>query len=379
MQTCTRCIYDDVHIPYITFDAEGVCNYCRQADQLEREYPTGPEGEKIIRAMVERIKREQKGKKYDVAVGISGGCDSSYMLMKAVEWGLRPLAVHFDNTWNSTTAVENIHNIITNLKVDLYTLVVNSREFCDILHSFLKASVPALDIPTDIGLAATHYIAAQKYGIKYIFEGHSFRTEGISPYGWFYIDGKYISSVHKRFGTMKMKTFPNLTILRQLWWMGVLGIKKIRPLYYMDYNKAEAKKELAAKLGWKWYGGHHQENRSAYFTINYYLPTRFGIDLRYSEFSALIRAGQITREQGLEQIKAPKDYDPEITAEFKKRLGISEPEWEQIMNAPKRTHHDFKTYKKTFEFLRPLFWLLYKMDRIPKSFYMKYTIKYKDK
>jgi hypothetical protein len=176
-----------------------------------------------------------------------------------------------------------------------------------------------------------------------------------------------------------MKTFPNLTIARQLWWMGVLGIKKIRPLYWLDYNKAEAKKELAAKLGWKWYGGHHQENRTAYFTINYYLPVKFGIDLRYSEFSALIRAGQMTREEGLDLIRTPKTYDHEITAEVKKRLGFTDAEWEGIMTAPKRTHHDFKTYKRTFEILRPLFWLLYKMDRIPKSFYMKYTIKYKDK
>jgi asparagine synthetase B (glutamine-hydrolysing) len=188
---CTRCIYDD-HIPYITFDKEGVCNYCRQSEQLDREYPTGDEGWKILEAMAEKIRNDGRGKPYDVVVGVSGGCDSSYMLHLSTKLGLRPLAAHFDNTWNSKTAVENIHNILKMMGLDLYTHVVDNREFCDIVKSFLKASVPDIDTASDIGLATTHYLAAKKYGIKYIFEGHSFRTEGISPHGWFYMDAKYI-------------------------------------------------------------------------------------------------------------------------------------------------------------------------------------------
>jgi N-acetyl sugar amidotransferase len=377
MTVCSRCIYDST-IPYIRFDDEGVCNYCRQVETLDRDYPTGSAGEAIIQSMVERIRAEGRGKPYDVVVGVSGGCDSSYMLYKAVQWGLRPLAVHYDNTWNSQTAVENIHNVLANLKVDLYTHVVNNEEYNDIFRAFLLASVPDIDTASDIGLAATHYLAAQKYGIRTIFEGHSFRTEGLSPHGWFYIDGKYVESVHDLYGTRKRATFPNLTLGRFLYWTAVRRIRKIRPLYYLDYDKEAAKELLTKELGWKWYGGHHMENRTAYFTNNYYLPVKFQIDLRYTEFSALVRAGQMSRATALEEIRKPKPYGQDLLDEVKKRLGFSHEEFERIMALPRRTYREFRTYKHTFERMRGLFWVMARLDLVPMSFYLKYTRRYED-
>lgn len=372
---CSRCIYDDT-IPYITFDSDGVCNYCKQYDQMEEEYPTGERGRKILESLADKIRHAGRNKKYDVVVGVSGGCDSSYMLYFSKELGLRPLATHFDNTWNSKTANENIQNVLTNLNVDLFTHVVDSGEFCDLLKSFLKASVPDIDTPSDIGLAATHYMAAAKYGIKYIFEGHSFRTEGISPHGWFYMDAKYIQTIQKKFGSYKIKTFPNLLMSRWLKWTIVNRIKKIRPLYYVDYKKEHTKKFLTENLGWKWYGGHHMENRTSHFTNNYYLPLKFNIDLRYCEFSALIRSGQMSREEALEKIKQHKPFDPGILEEVKKRLSLTQEEFELIMNLPKKDYRNYKTHKQTFERMRWFFWVMYKLNLVPKSFYMKYTKKY---
>lgn len=374
-QICSRCIYDD-SIPYITFDLEGVCNYCRQHEQLEREYPTGKKGEQKLRELAAEIKREGRNKPYDVIVGVSGGCDSSYLLYKVKELGLRPLAVHFDNTWNSTIAVENIQNILKKLEIDLFSYVVDSYEYNDIFKSFLKASVPEIDTPSDIGLATTHYLAAEKYGIKYIFEGHSFRTEGVSPHGWFYMDGKYIDTIQKMFGSYKIKTLPNLWLKKWLKWITIDRIKKIRPLYYLDYNKEETKSFLAKELGWKWYGGHHMENRTSYFTNNYYLPIKFHIDLRYCEFSALVRTGQMNREEALVKVKEPKNFDMGILEEVKKRLDLNDEEFAQIMSLPTKTYRDYKTYKQTFEKLRWFFWLMYKSDLVPKSFYVKFTKKY---
>jgi tRNA(Ile)-lysidine synthase TilS/MesJ len=77
-----------------------------------------------------------RGKKYDCVVGVSGGTDSSFMLAKAVEWGLRPLAVHYDNTWNSAIATENISKVTSALDIDLFTLVVDNKEADDIFKSF---------------------------------------------------------------------------------------------------------------------------------------------------------------------------------------------------------------------------------------------------
>ena len=153
-QICSRCVYDD-SVPSITFDSAGVCNYCHQHDSMEAEYPVGDEGEKRLHAIADEIRREGRGKQYDVIVGVSGGCDSSYMLYKAKELGLRPVAVHFDNTWDSTVAVENIQNVLKALDVDLYTYVVDNEEYDDIYRSFLKAGVRDVEAPTDIGLAVT--------------------------------------------------------------------------------------------------------------------------------------------------------------------------------------------------------------------------------
>ncbi len=369
---CTRCLYDET-VSAISFDDQGICNYCHLHDQLEREYPTGEQGQKHLKALAERIKKEGRRKKYDVIVGVSGGCDSSYMLYLAVQLGLRPLAVHFDNTWDSTVAVENIHNVLKKLDVDLYTYVVDNKEYDDIYRSFLKAGVPDVEAPTDIGLAVTLQRAAEQYKIKFIFEGHSFRTEGISPLGWIYMDGKYIESVQKQYGTYPLKTFPNMWLSDFLKWSVVNQIERLRPLYYVNYVKKEAMVLLTRELGWEWYGGHHLENRFTAFWHTYFIPQRFGLDTRLLGYAALVRSGQMSRDQGLELIQQPQAYDPEMVEVVKKRLGFSDDEFEQLMHLPKKTYRDFKTYKKTFERMRALFWLLYKLNRVPKSFYLKYT------
>ena len=273
---CRRCLYDQ-SVPSISFDSAGICNYCKTHDQMEKEYPVGDEGEKFLNDLVLEIKAQGKGGKYDCVVGVSGGLDSSFLLYKMKNFGLRPLAVHFDNTWNSTIATGNIRKLLRFLDVDLYTHVVNNKEYDDLYKSFIKAGVPDIEAPTDIGFAATLYRAAKKYGIKYIIEGHSFRTEGISPLGWLYMDGKYIESVQRQFGTYELKTFPNLSLSVHLKWMIVDGIKKIRPLYYMDYQKADAMKFLTRKFDWQWYGGHHLDNWFTAFYHRYFMPKRFEI------------------------------------------------------------------------------------------------------
>ncbi len=322
MKRCTRCLYDET-LPNIVFDENGVCNYCHISDQLSNEYPTGEEGRRKLQAIADQIKKAGRGKKYDVVVGVSGGADSSYMLYLTKELGLRPLAVHFDNTWNSTIAVENIHDVLKKLDVDLYTYVVDNKEYDDIYRSFLKAGVPDTEAPTDIGLAVVLNMACEKFGIKYIFEGHSFRTEGVAPLGWIYMDGKYIQSVQKKYGSMPLKTYPNMLMPNFIKWTALLGIKKIRPLYYINYVKKDAMALLTNELGWEWYGGHHLENRFTAFWHTYYIPKRYGIDTRLLGHAALVRSGQISREQGLELLSHPQEFDKELVEMVLKRnLGM---------------------------------------------------------
>ncbi len=370
---CARCLYDQ-SVPNLTLDAAGVCQYCALHDELSREYPIGAAGQERLEAMAEEIRRAGRGKRYDVIIGVSGGCDSSYMLHLAKRvLGLRPLAVHFDNTWNSTVAVENIECMLRALDIDLYTIVVDNIEYDDIYRSFLLAGLADIEAPTDIGLAATLHIAARKFGVQYVFEGHSFRTEGVSPLGWLYMDGRYISSVHHAYGTRPMRTYPNLWFSHFVWYTLVCRLKKIRPLYWLDYQKKEVMEFLQREYGWRWYGGHHLENRFTAFYHSYFLPTRFKTDGRSLGYSALVRSGQLSREEGQRLLAEPPHCPDEILTIVKKRLKLSEAEFERLMTLPKKTYRDFPTYKKLFEFTRPFWWLMYKLNRVPKSFYVKYT------
>lgn len=371
-EVCARCLITS-DVPGARLD-DGVCYYCKLHDSLDAQYPIGPQSEAALDRFVEELKAAGKGKQYDCIMGVSGGTDSSYLAHLLVSKGVRPLAVHFDNTWNSPTATSNIFAVLDKLGVDLETYVVDNSEYDDIYRSFMLAGVKDIEAPTDIGFMGVLYRAAEKHGIKHIVEGHSFRTEGISPMGWLYMDGGYIKGVHHRFGRLPMKTFPNLDFWNFVKWSAFSRIQRTRPLYWIDYNKEAAKEFLHQEFGWQWYGGHHLENRFTAFYHTYFLPTRFGINFRQIELSALIRSGQMGRRVAAAQFIEPRVGDPELIAMVKKRLGFDDAEFERVMTMPKKDYTDYPTYKRRFELLRPFFWLLWKLNRVPKSFYVKFCI-----
>ncbi len=375
LQTCTRCLFD-ARIPEITFDRLGMCSYCDLHDQMAEQFPIGEAGQRNLERLVNSIKASGKSKQFDCILGVSGGCDSSYLLHELVSRGLRPLAVHFDNTWNSQTATSNIYLMLDQLDVPLETYVVDNREYDDIYRSMFKAGVPEFDSPTDIALKAVCLRAAETHQVKYLIEGHSFRTEGVAPLGYMYFDGRYIKGIHQRFGEMPMKTYPNMDIWKFLRWSTISNIRRVRPLYSIDYQKEYVKQFLSREYGWEWYGGHHLENQLTAFHHTYYLPQRFGLDLRFVELSGRVRSNQLTRGEAEEEYMVGPRVDPELVSMVKKRLGFSSTEWNDLMDAPLRYFVDFPTYRKVFRVLRPLFWILYRLERVPKTFYEKFCKKH---
>lgn len=372
VRLCTRCIFDS-SLSGISFDDEGVCNYCRMIDELTAQYGTGTAaGERQFSEIVDTIKREGRGKPYDIAVGVSGGTDSSYMLYVAKEYGLRPLAVHYDNTWNTAIATQNIRRVTAALDVDLYTHVCDNKESDDIFRSFFLAGVPEIDGSTDIALAEVMYRAAAKYGIKYIFEGHSFITEGVSPLGRAYVDGGYIADLHKRFGKRPMKTFPNMPFMKFMYWIMVKRIRKIRPFWYLHYSKEEARKFLEENCGWEYYGGHHLENRMTAFHHSFYTPVKFGLDQRNNTLAARVRNGLLSREAAISEYAEAPHIEDELLAYVLKRFEMGENEFWSVMEAPPKYYTDYYSYKKRFERFRPLFKVAADLNLVPRSFYMKF-------
>jgi len=373
LKICSRCIYDET-TPAITFDEKGVCNYCKMVDELAEQYHTGkPEGEATLNKIIDEIKEAGKDKKYDCIIGVSGGTDSSYMVYWALQKGLRPLAVHYDNTWNTSIATENIRKVLGKLKVDLFTHVIDNKESDDIFKAFFVAGVPEIEASTDLALAETMYRAAAKYKVKYVLEGHSFIAEGITPLGKNYFDGKYISSIHKKYGKKPMKTYPLMTFWKFLKWTALYRIQKIRPLWYIQYSKEEAKKFLEKEYGWQYYGGHHLENRMTSFFHSIYCPQKYHIDYRNNSLAASVRAGHMKREDAIDEYyNQPPYIEPELLDYFKKRLDLTDAQYEEIMKQSPKYWYEFPTYKKRFELLRPFFYILMKSHLVPHSFYMKY-------
>lgn len=372
LKICSRCIYDE-RVDQITFDQNGVCNYCHQIDTLVDLYDTGNRrGQATFNSFVGKIKNAGKRKKYDVIVGVSGGTDSSYLLYLAVKLGLRPLAVHYDNTWNTSIATENIQKITKALNIDLFTHVVDNKEADDIFRAFIKAGVSEIEASTDLALAETMYRAASKFNVKYIFEGHSFIEEGITPLGKNYFDGKYIKEIHRKYGKLPMKTYPLMTFSRFLYWTIFKRINKIRPFWYINYNKKDAQEFLKKEFDWKYYGGHHLENRMTAFCHSFYFPKKCKVDYRNNTLSAQVRNNKKNREKAWEEYNTPPYIEENLLHYFKKRLSLSDDEFEYIMNQPLRYWHEFPTYKKRFENLRPVFYFLSKANLVPMSFYLKY-------
>lgn len=373
---CKRCIYNDQIASELTLDDQGICNFCLQIDGIKSSYGTGTEiGMQKLEKLLNDIKKSGKGKEFDCVVGVSGGTDSSYLLMKTKEWGLRPLAVHYDNTWNTGLASNNIFLITEHLGVPLETFVVDNQAVDEIKRAFLKASVAEFDSDTDIAFVQILRKVAAKYGIKYILEGHSYQTEGISPVSGNYLDGGYIKDVIAKHAQENVKNFPNMTFGAFLKWILLYRQKFVRPLWYIEYSKESARSELASKCGWVYYGGHHLENRASSFSHTYWLPKKFGRDYRFLTVGADLREGRISRESALKKLEEDITFDPQLIKYVLNRLNLSPEELNEILKAPNKSWKNFKNYKKRFEIMKPLFWVFMKMNLIPKTFYIKYCRK----
>lgn len=369
---CSRCIYDET-IGGIEFDSEGVCNYCRGIERVKGEYGTESKlGFDNWERIVEEIRCAGRDKPYDVVVGVSGGTDSSYMLHLAREYSLRPLAVHYDNTWNTAIATQNIGAVTNALDVDLRTHVCDASESVDIFRAFFFAGVPEIDGPTDLAINEVLYRAARWAGVKYILEGHSFLAEGISPLGRSYIDGAYVQGIQRRFGSMPIRTYPNMGFWKFLYWSAFRQIQRVRPFWYLPYTKSDARLLLEREYGWTDYGGHHLENRMTAFNHSYYQPTKFSVDQRNNSLSAACRAGLMTREKALAELATPPQMEDNLVEYVRKRFRITSWEWDRVMQATPTSYQDHKTYKRRFELFRPVFARLVASGNVPESFYMKY-------
>jgi N-acetyl sugar amidotransferase len=338
-QICTRCIMDTTD-PEISFDTNGYCSHCTNFyDNIKDVYwLPNEQGRQILEQTISKIKTEGKGKEYDGIIGLSGGVDSSYLLHKICEWGIRPLAVHVDAGWNSETAVKNIEVLCNKLGVDLHTIVIDWESIKNLQVAFLKSGVKNQDIPQDHAFFAALYRYAVKNKIRYVIHGSNFATESILPQAWGYdaMDSIYIKAIFKQFGQGSIKNFPMVGFWElYLYYKFIKKMHVFMPLNLIPYKKKDAMKEIEDRYGWVYYGAKHWESRFTKFFQGYYLPTRFGYDKRKAHLSSLIVAGEITRDQALKEMEKPIYPANELDEDRNyiiKKLGLGEGEFEKLLH-----------------------------------------------
>jgi N-acetyl sugar amidotransferase len=355
-QICSNCVMDTSD-SNITFDENGVCDHCTDFNKnIKPNWHTDERGRAELQGIMSKIKAAGKRKDFDCILGLSGGVDSSYMLHLAVKkFGLRPLVFHVDGGWNSEIAVHNIQMMVEKLGLDLYTEVINWEEMKDFQLAFFKSGVPHIDIPQDHAFVATLYKFADKYNIKYIINGGNISTECVrNPMEWLYYgtDMVQLRDIKRRFGTVKMATYPFSSIFKhKLYLRYFRGVKVIRSLNYMPYIKEEVLKLLEKEYNWKPYPQKHFESRFTKFYEGYWLPERFGFDTRRVQYSSLILTGQMTRVEALEKLKRPA-YNPEtIDDEFNyiaTKLDITPAELRSYFTMEKKFYWDYRNQKSMF-------------------------------
>lgn len=348
---CTHCIMDTTD-PHITFDADGVCDYCNNFKHvIAPSWDTGEKGSAELARLAQQIKQAGKGKDFDCIIGLSGGLDSSYAAYVAVvKMGLRPLLFHVDAGWNTADAIHNVAAIAKGLERPLHKEVINWDEMQDLQLAFLKSQIADQDLPQDIAFFSALYTYARKNRIKYVITGANYSTECCrEPEEWGGypgIDKRLIMDIYKTFGHNKLKTFPMIDIfMYKIIYQRLLGMQIVKPLNLVPYIKAQAEAELAQRFDWRPFQHKHHESRFTRFYEDYWMPRKFGYHKRRAHFSSLIMTGQMTRTDALVRISKPELSEEKLNQEFDyvaQRLGITSIQLQEIFAGQNKTFRDYK-------------------------------------
>jgi len=357
IRRCTRCIMDDSSDPTITFDENGICNYCTQS-LIERSkvyFPGTTElgaGNDRLDELINKVKENGKGKKYDCIMGLSGGLDSSYLTYLGYKWGLRVLLVHIDDGYDTDISKSNIDKLVKATGFDYEVIAPDAEQFNALTLAYMKAGVPNITVPQDNVLFAFLYKKMKQYKINYFLSGGNYALESILQQGNTHSasDLVNIKAIHKAYGTKPIDKLLFTSTYKKRFDSMFLKIKSPRPLNLIDYNRQRAFNELKEFCGFEYYGRKHLENILTAFAQLYWLPKKFGADKRTSHLSSMVISGQMTRDEALKEYSEPI-YDEKMMNDYiafiKKSIGISDSEFDEIMKAPTHQHTEFKNDETT--------------------------------
>jgi N-acetyl sugar amidotransferase len=337
----------DAQVPDIHFSADGICNYCEEfLGMMGRTvHPDPVHRQAELERFVEQVKRDGQGQEYDCIIGLSGGVDSAWVLFQAIALGLRPLAVHMDNGWNSELAQNNIEGIVRRLNVHLFTHVIDWHEYRELMQAFFDADVVDVELLYDNAMLAVNYRLAAKYGIKWILAGTNKSTEGMRMppgWNWFKYDARNIRCIGDRRGAGRLKTFPAIGVIGYVWQEYFRKVKWVSFLDLLDYKKEDALCVLERECGYRRYPYKHYESIFTRFYQGYILPQKFGVDKRKLHLATLVATGQLERDAALAMLgeipypsQAALDSDRQY---FLKKMNWTDDQLDAYIKRPEVNH-----------------------------------------
>ena len=369
---CPRCVLDE-SVPGFRFEKDGTCNYCHMQDALEREFPLGEEGARCLERLADEIRREGRGRAYDCVVGVSGGRDTCYCLHYVKEvMGLRPLAVHFDNGWDSDIAKTNLARLCDALDVELHTIIMDWPDSRELTNANIRACVPYIDIMDDVGIASALYRTAAKEGLRHIIMSHSFREEGVTPLAWNYMDARFARTIIRRHATAPLKTFQNVDLHHMLYWMIFKGIRLVNITNYYDDTGDKVEQLLSEKYGWVDTGQHHMDNEM-FALVYHFARHKFGFDWRVVELSAKVRTGVISRDDALKALQTRPFFETDEMVDYcLKKQCMSREEYNSILKAPNKFFTDYPSYYPLLRMFKYPIKLLCRRHILPAHVYEKF-------
>jgi hypothetical protein len=344
MLRCSRCVLPE-STPGIRFDKEGVCNYCRSYKKLDYR------GEKQLLKLLDSYRRGNS--KYDFIVTTSGGRDSTYTLLKLVkDYGMKVLAVNYENPFADPQAKENIRNATEKLGVDIVRFKlkkqIHQKIFKNSVNAWFRHPSPALVPMMCVGcknlwlpivrIAKQHDIHCVVSGGNR-FEQVSFKKVLLSTAAQEKAETTLIWEI---FGLVR-QTSRNLSYFKpQLipsFIRGYLfgnpyalgsrifrrGVKGIDLFFFVEWNEKEVISRIKSELDWNSPGQSSSswrfDCRIGHMKDFMYMKT-LGMTERDDFYAKMIREGQMTREQALQRIEMENKLHLDYIYELLQEAGI---------------------------------------------------------
>ncbi|MBN2735002.1 MAG: N-acetyl sugar amidotransferase [Methanomicrobiaceae archaeon] len=335
MKYCSRCILPDTR-PNLSLDSKGICNACRAHES--RPVIDWVKREKAFLNVVENAKKRSEG--YDCLIPVSGGKDSTWQVVKCLEYGLTPLAVTWKTPARTEIGAKNLANLIS-LGVDHIDYQINpkvERKFT--YKSLMQYGSSA--IPMHMALFNIPLKIAVKFNIPLVIWGENSAFE----YGGteeertgFRLDSKWL----KKYGITHGTTAKD-------WISPELSRKELTPYFGPSDDEMEKSGVLAVFLGYyfPWdpeitfdaarshgFQVRKEGPKTGYYdyadidddfiSIHHWLKWyKFGFTRLFDNLSLEIRNGRITREKAIQIVKEYGEQTPyEDINKFCKFIGIT--------------------------------------------------------